>query len=181
MTRHSQIAAAWLAAAALMVVQAGCQNIDPSKGYTTASQYRKDVRTIAVPIFHRGAGEFRRDIEIRLTEAIIKYIESETPYKVVDKSRADSILIGTLNSAKIQPLSIDTRTGRPREVQVRLNVDFTWKDLRGAGRIYVQRKNFRVAAEYLPAEPLSEDFFLGSEDALNKLAQRIVEQLAEPW
>ncbi len=181
MTRHGLIITVWLAAAALGTGQLGCQNIDPTKGYTTASQYRSDVRTIAVPIFHRGAGEFRRDIEIRLTEAIIKYIEGETPYKVVEKSRADSILTGTLNSAKIQPLSIDTRTGRPREVQIRLNVDFTWKDLRGAGQIYVQRKNFRVAAEYLPTDPFAEDFFLGSEAALNKLAQRIVEQLAEPW
>jgi len=159
---------------------AGC-NADPTQGYTTASQFRTDVQTVAVPIFRREAGEFRRNIEIRLTEAIIKHIEAQTPYKVVDRSRADTLLEGTLRWARIRPLSFDPRTGMAREVQVRLCVDFIWKDLREPGKVFAERKNFRVAADYIPQCPFSEDFFLGSEDAINKLGQRIVEQLAQPW
>jgi hypothetical protein len=164
----------------LGVAAAGC-NVDPTQGYTTTSQFRTDVQTIAVPIFRRGVREYRRDIEIRLTEAIVKHIEAETPYKVVDKARADTLLTGTLQQARIQPLSFDPRTGTAREIQVRLIVDFTWQDLRGPGKVLVERKNFRVAADYIPPCPFGEDFFLGSEDAINKLARRIVEQLAQPW
>jgi len=174
---------AWaLAAAALAAAMpAGCANVDPSEGYTTASQYPRDVRTVAVPIFHRAAGEYRRDFEIRLTEAVKKRIAQETGYRLADKSHADTILLGTLRWIHQRPLSYNTRMGRPREYQVRLSVDLVWKDLRGEGRIRMERKDFRVAATYLLARPFREDFFMGSEDAANRLAQRIVEQLADSW
>ena len=159
----------------------GCGNPDPNKGYTTTSQYRTDVQTIAVPIFRRGTYEYRRDIEFRLTEALKKQIEARTHYKLVDKSRADTLLTGVIQSVEQDVLSFNQRTGRPREVQLRVTVDFTWKDLRPPGKMIKEKKNFRVAAEYLPSAPFSEDFFDGSEDAFNKMARRIVEQLAQRW
>ena len=149
-------------------------------GYTTRSQYRQGVSTIAVPIWHRAADEYRREIEIRLTESLVKRIEAETPYKVVDRSRADTVLEGTLRRVQQSVLSFDPRTRQAREIQARFLVDFTWKDLR-TGEVLVERKKFPVTTEYIPPCPFGEDFFLGSEDAVNKLAQRIVEQLAEPW
>ena len=171
----------WLTPVMLLAaVAAGC-NADPTRSYTTLSQYPSHFRTVAVPIFRRGAGEFRRDIEIRLTEAVIKRIEAETPYKVVDRSRADTLLTGTLRWARIQPLSFDSRTGTAREIQLRLSVDIAWQELGGAGRTLVDRKDFRVSADYIPPCPFSEDFFVGSEDAINEMAGRIVEQLAKPW
>ena len=159
----------------------GCSNPDPSKGYTTIDQYRPEIKTIAVPIFRRGTYEYRRDIEFRLTEALIKQIEAQTRYKVVSKGRADTELTGTIRAIDQQVLSFAPDTGRAREIQMRIIVDFTWKDLRGEGKVLVERKNFRVAAEYIPPDPFNEDFFLGSEDAFNKMARRIVGQLAQPW
>lgn len=163
------------------VVFAGCDNPDPTKGYTTISQYRPDIKTVAVPIFRRGTYEYRRDIEFRLTEALVKQIEAQTPYKVVDKGRADTLLTGTIQSIDPQVLSFIPHTGRAREIQLRVIVDFTWQDLRGPGKVLVEKKNFRVAAEYIPEAPFSEDLFLGSEDAFNEMARRIVEQMAQPW
>ncbi len=159
----------------------GCGNPDPTKGYTTISQYRPDIKTIAVPIFRRGTYEYRRNIEFRLTEAVVKQIEAETPYKVVDKARADTLLTGTIQRIEQNVLSFNPRTGQAREIQLRVIVDFTWKDLRGEGKVLVDRKNFRAASEYIPTEPFNEDFFLGSEDAFGEMARRIVEQLAQPW
>ena len=174
--------ARWALAAAVWsaMLLGGCGNVDPSRGYTTASQYPGDVRSVAVPIFRRGAGEYRRDVEIRLTEAVKKRIGLETGYRVTDRSRADTVLLGTLNWARQRPLTYDTREGRPRELQVRFSVNLVWKDLRGPGRIRMERKDFRVSATYVRSRPFREEFFMGSEDALNRLAQRIVEQLAEP-
>lgn len=169
-----------LTCAGCVLALTGCMNPDPSQGYTTRSQFRQDVKTVTVPIWRRGTQEFRRDFEIKLTEALVKRIEAETPYKVVDKSRADSILEGTLQSIKQHVLSFDPRTGQAREIQVRLTVDFTWKNLR-TGEVMVEKKNFPVTADYIPLSPFREDVFLGTQDALNELAIRIVEQLADKW
>ena len=158
----------------------GCSNPDPNKGYTTISQYRPDIKTIAVPIFRRGTYEYRRNIEFRLTEAVVKQIEAQTHYKVVDKSQAETLLTGTIQSVDPQVLSFNPNTGRAREIQLRIVVDFTWKNL-NTGEVLVTRKNFRVATEYIPEAPLSEDFFRGSEDAFDKMARRIVEQLRQRW
>ncbi len=174
--------AAWvLALATPLALMGGCANGDPSEGYTTATQYRTDVRSVSVPIFTRAADEFRRDIEIRLTEAVKKQIALESGYRVVDQARADTVLIGRLNWVKKRPMSINTASGRAREYLVQLSVDLLWKDLRGDGRILMEREDFRVKAEYIPTGPFFEDFFMGSEDAVNRMAQRIVEQLARPW
>ncbi len=162
-------------------VCAGCDNPDPTKGYTTISQYRPDIKTIAVPIFPARDLRISARHRVRLTEAVVKQIEAQTPYKVVDKSRADTLLTGTIQSIDPQVLSFVPHTGRAREIQLRVIVDFTWKDLRGEGKVLVERKNFRVAAEYIPEAPFSEDFFLGSEDAFNEMARRIVDQMAQPW
>ncbi len=170
MNRTWTVFAVGLAAAASA---AGC-------GYNLRSDYRPGIRTVAVPVWRRGTQEYRRDIEIRLTEALVKHIEASTPYKVVDASRADTLLAGTLKSATQRVLTFDPRMGRAREIQLRLIADFTWKDLR-SGEILVDRKDFRVATTYIPEAPLSEDFFLGSEDAVNKLARRVIEQMKQPW
>jgi len=166
----------------IAVAGAGCTNPDPTKGFTTASQYRPDVKTIAVPIFRRGPYEYRREVEFRLTEAVKKTIEAQTPYKVVPASRADTILLGTIRKIDQRVLSYNPRTGRAREIQVRISVDITWKDLRpNRPVILLPKKNIRVADEYILECPFSEGFFLGSESLFNKAARRIVEQLARPW
>lgn len=164
----------------LAAITIGCGNVDPHKGYTMTSEYRPGIRTVAVPIWTRTAQEYRRDLEISLTEAICKRIESDTPYKVADKSRADTELKGELGVVEQRVLSFNPDTGRAREIQLRLTVNFTWKDLR-TGEVLLEKKGFRMAADYIPPEPFNEDFFLGSQDALNRLAQRIVEQLKSNW
>ncbi len=168
-----RIVAAMLLLAASGIGLGGC-------GYTWGTPYRTDVRTVCVPIFNRGAGEFRRDIEIRLTESIAKRIEAETPYKVVDRKTADTELTGTLVAVKQHVRSYDPDTGNARSIQMQMIVDFTWKDLR-TGLPLAERKNFAVTALYIPLPPFSEDFFEGSEDAINRIALRIVEQMMAPF
>ena len=148
-------------------------------GYTTASQYPDDVETVAVDIFARGKDVYRRGIEMRITEAIVKQIELDTPYKVTKKSRADTQLSGTLEVVNQRVLSTNTLTGQPHEIEITLEVSFTWKDLR-SGKILAEQSSMPMAATYIPQDPFSEDFFQGSEDDVNRLAARIVEQM-EKW
>jgi hypothetical protein len=172
-----------LAAAALAAAFSGCgpaADGDPTTGYVWSSPDREDVETVYVPMWTRGKGEYRRELEFRLTEALVKRIESETPYKVADRGVADTELTGTIQRVSQRVLSFHPGTGRAREIQLTVHVDFTWTDLR-TGRTLVERKDFTAAAEYIPPAPLEEDFFLGGEDALNRVAERIVRQLQRPW
>ena len=162
-----------------IVAVAGCSS-DPSAGYSTRSMYAENISTVAVPIWQRGSAVYRRNVEERLTEAIIKRIELDTPYKVVDKSKADTLLEGVLTAYGQRVMSFDPATGNPRDIELTLFVDFTWTDLR-SGEILVHREKFRATGVYYPTAPFGEDPYLGAEDALNQLAKRIVETLEKPW
>ncbi|NQU75207.1 MAG: LptE family protein [Planctomycetes bacterium] len=168
-----------LFSAALMFAQ-GCSS-DPYKGYSfETGLYRQDIKTVAVPIWRRGDKVYRRDLEQQLTEALVKRIELDSPYKVADKSIADTMLEGTIVAVTQRVLSFNPSQGTPRDVELRIVVDFTWTDQR-TGEILVQKKGFRAAGVYYPAGALAEDFSLGSADAVNHLAQLIVETMEKPW
>jgi outer membrane lipopolysaccharide assembly protein LptE/RlpB len=162
-----------------MLAACGCAS-DPTQGYTVKSQYLQNVRTVAVPIWTRGKEVYRRELEMQLTEAVIKRLELSTPYKVVDKTRADTELRGTIDNVSQRVLSFNPDSGQARETEITYTVSFTWTDLR-SGKVLTRRRNFRQAGAYIPLAPFGEGFFQGSEDVVNKLAQRIVEQLAVEW
>ena len=63
-------------------------------GYLTQRPFPTDIRTIHVEMFH--SKEFRRELEFRLTEALIKRIEMDTPYRIAPKRTADAVLSGDM-------------------------------------------------------------------------------------
>ena len=162
----------------LAMLASGCG--DGSSGYTMREPYRSDVKTVCVPIWVRGKDVYRRELEFRLTEAVVKQIELSTPYKVTSRAKADTLLEGTIENVSQRVLSINPDTGQPREKEVTLIVSFTWTDLR-TGSVLAKRSRYGVSSTYIPPDPFNEDFFQGSEDAMNRLAQRIVEQMEENW
>jgi hypothetical protein len=169
--------------AAAVLLAAGCSD-DPAAGYSLKSQYRSDVRTVAVPIFQRHRDIYRRDIEFELTEAIVKRIELDTPYKVVSRGQADTELTGTIERIDQHIASFDPDTGRPRELLLTITVSYAWKDLR-AGRAanpqIAGNPRLKVTGYYVTHEPVGEDFFVGEQDVINRLARRIVESMEAPW
>jgi hypothetical protein len=102
------------------------------------------------------------------------------PYKVTAKSRADTLLVGSIDDVEQRVLSFSPDTGLPRESELTLVVSFTWTDLR-TGKTIVQRKKMRVSGTYTREDPITEDFFQGSENVINRLASRVVEQMEQPW
>lgn len=157
----------------LVTMVSGC-------GYQMGMPYRKDVRTVAVPVWTRGKDVYRRDVEKRLTEALIKRIQLQTPYAIAPVSQADSKLTGSIEVIAQQVLSKNTDTGEAREREVTFVVSFLWVDLRNGKELAV-RKRFRASGKYISEDPFNEDFFEGSEDAINEIAQRIVEQMQETF
>ncbi len=161
---------------------AGCgystNGSDPATGsrYQWRSLYREDVRTVAVPIFTNKS--FRRGVEFALTKAVINDIEAKTPYKVVPKERADTILTGEIVEIELRNLSRDSQLAIPQEQLYVVTVDFIWKDLR-SGRVLTERKNFQQTNTFYPT--LGEGEFLGSQQNAEKLALGIVQELQADW
>jgi hypothetical protein len=145
-------------------------------GYRWNSLYREDIQTVAVPIFTNM--DFRRGVEFRLTEAVVKELAARTHYKVAPRERADTILEGQLTAVAVGTLDRDFHTNLPREQQLVLSVDFVWKDLR-TGQILAQRRGMRQDAAFYPT--LGEGEFAGSQDAVERLALAIVQELQADW
>jgi hypothetical protein len=122
--------------------------------------------------------EFRRNLEFQLTEAIQKRILMDTDYKLTDKSRADTMLSGQVLEVRQATLGTDLGSGLPRETQATFIVSFRWKDLR-TGKTLVDRPRFAQTVDYI--RPVGEDFFDASQEALDDLAERIVEQMQSDW
>ena len=149
---------------------------DESRGYQWRSLYRQDVRTVAVPIFRSTS--FERGTEFSLSKALVNQIEASTPYKVVPRERADTILEGEIVETDVNSLSSDRGAAIPQEQMMVVTINFIWKDLR-TGRILVERRNFEQTATYYPT--LGEGPFVGRQQAVERLALAIVQELQADW
>ena len=89
-------------------------------------------------------------------------------------------MTGSVDEIVQRPLSINPDTGYVRELEVAFIVSFKWVDL-ATGRVIVERTNFRVAGTYFPEGPVSESFFQGSADVIDRVATRVVEQMEIPF
>jgi hypothetical protein len=147
-----------------------------AEGYQWKSVYRQDVRSVAVPIFKSVS--FARGVEFSLSTALVKQIEATTPCKVLPRERADTILEGEVVEVSVATLSNDPKSALPQEQLVDVRVNFTWKDLR-TGRILVERRNLERAATFYPT--LGEGRFVGTQEASERLALAIVQELQADW
>lgn len=145
-------------------------------GYSSSSLHPSGIRTVYVEMFQ--SREFRRDIEFELTEALRKEIDRSTPYRNAPKSRADTVLSGEILEVRQGTLGRDFLTDMPRELAATFVISYRWKDLR-TGRILVENPNFVQTVDYVP--PVREDFFVARQEAVNRLARRIVDTMETPW
>jgi Lipopolysaccharide-assembly len=96
-------------------------------GYTTKPQYATNIHTVYVPIFKNLT--MWRGLEFDLTRAVIREIESKTPYKVVsDPTCADTQLTGTIVSLNKNVINRN-QLNEIREAETTLGVEIVWKDL----------------------------------------------------
>jgi hypothetical protein len=122
--------------------------------------------------------EFRRGLEFTLTEALQKRILQDTPYRIADKSTADTMISGEVLEVRQNVMGRMYLTGQPRQLQATFIIRFEWKDLR-SGQVLVNHPRFVQSIEYIP--PIGETFDNASDAALDDLAERMVEQMMSSW
>ncbi len=116
----------WILGTVLLLgLFSGCLGLGYHVG--TKSLFGQDIKTVHVPIFESSVD--RREIAEQLTEAVCKRIEARSPYKVVGRPDADSVLSGRIVT-ETRRVSIYDSFGDVRQQSGTLSVYITWKDRR---------------------------------------------------
>src|SRR5262249_13109459 len=118
-------------AAFVLVSLSGCAGWDGHFclcGYTTRPMYDLSIRTVRVPIFKNVT--MRHGMEFEITKAVIREIQSKTPYRVVQCSEdADTELLGTVVGLNKGIVNVN-QLGEIRAAETVLTVELVWRDLR---------------------------------------------------
>src|SRR6185503_5634240 len=107
----------------------GCgYSADRKAIFRTENARKQPIRTVAVDVF--ASHEFRRGLELQLTEAVKKRINADSPYRLANKTYSDTVLTGEVREVKQSTIGRDFRNVLPRETAASIVVSFQWKDLR---------------------------------------------------
>ncbi|MHC4756350.1 MAG: hypothetical protein ACYTBP_14535, partial [Planctomycetota bacterium] len=92
----SQKYVSWILSAGMFVAALCLSGCGGSSGYSNEPLYPDQINTIYVKMFDNQG--MRRGIEYKLSEALAKRIEVETPYKIVTSmDRADTVISGYIS------------------------------------------------------------------------------------
>lgn len=144
--------------------------------YSTQRPFSRDFTTVHVEMIN--SREFRREVEFRLTEALAKRIEMDTPYRLAPRETADVLVSGEILDISNRVFGDDFESGLPREIGSTVTLRFQVKDMR-TGEILVQRPRFVYQTHYTP--PVGESFDKGMVRAMDGLAEALVETMETTW
>ncbi|MEK6676207.1 MAG: LPS assembly lipoprotein LptE [Planctomycetota bacterium] len=144
--------------------------------YTTQRPFPTDIQTVHVEMFQ--SKEFRRELEFRLTEAVGKRLEMDTPYRLGTRETADALLSGEILEVKNRTFADDFKTDLPREIGSTVILRVRFQDLR-TGETLVERPRFVYQSSYIP--PVGETFSDGMTRAMDGLAEVVVEAIETDW
>jgi hypothetical protein len=132
---------------------AGCENGGHFTlfGYTTQPPFDCDIRTVYVQIALNTT--YLRGVEFDLTKEVVRALGT-SPYRVTsDRNRADTELIMKV-VANGKSTVLLNQLGEARDVEVRINIEVEWRDLRPGhtGDILSNPKRFDPNEAPLPGD-----------------------------
>jgi hypothetical protein len=166
---------------AVMLATMGCAGTS-FLGYTTHGMYPEHIRTVAVPIF-KNTG-FRRDIEFKLTQEVVRELE-RVGFKVVPAERADVELIGTINDVAKMSMGLDGFSN-PRGGMLYLSASIRCVERRTGktlqeGEIGVDPRPYNLRSSDSFLIDVGQSFATAEDRAIKELARNIVALLQTPW
>lgn len=151
---------------------------DPSEGWSTRSSHPETYRTVAVPMFDNRT--YERDVSRLITDAVVKEIQQNTPYRVTSAAKADTVLRGSIRQVALKELSKSVATGLSEEMVMQVTVDYEWIDMR-TGKPIVSRQGFTGSGVFIASRPQAEPIDLGGYNAVQQLASDIVASMQVDW
>lgn len=141
------------------------------------------IRTVHIPFVRNET--FRHDLGPQLTNALVGEIERQTPFKVVSNPNADSVLRCNI-TAQSKSVLTETASDDPRALDSAITVNATWISRGGQpllqNSIASQDSNsiaFSQSVRFVPEAGQSID--TANQEAIEKLARRIVSQMESRW
>ena len=138
--------------------------------------YPEHVSTVAIPTVTNATSQ--RGDTAQLTQALVRELETRTPYRVERREKADTLLEVKISDIRRRTTSRDRVTATPNEQLYVVLADVIWKDLR-TGEVLMRLANFEQTAAFYPT--LGESDFLASQEAAEQLAAGIIEALGADW
>ncbi|GHT20755.1 hypothetical protein FACS189419_00460 [Planctomycetales bacterium] len=164
----------------LCLVCGGCIGLGYHAG--AKSLFGENIQTIYVPIFE--ADPTRRHVAERLTESVCKRIEERSPYKVVSRPSADSVLLGRI-VMKSQNTTLVDDSNDPRQKVGTLSVQVKWtnrreQELRSETLSWKEGTATATASDHYAAE-FGQSLLTSEQNQIDDLAERIVNMMEMPW
>jgi hypothetical protein len=163
----------------LLMLGTGCATYQ----FGSRSLFRDDIKTVYVPIARNDT--FRHDLGVRLTEAVIRQIETQTPYKVTGDPNANSTLTVRVTSESKRVLT-ETVTDDPRALDTLVSAQASWVDRFGNTLMQNQVPIVgNLATEFLQSDRMvpeaGQSVETSLQAAIEDLADRIVSQMENRW
>jgi len=161
----------------LIFVLSACAS-HPSEGWTIGSTFDTNIKTVAVPVVQNNS--FDREVGYLLTNALIREIETRTPWRVADETTADTLLEVTITGVDMRALSQSRLTRLDQEMAVQITTDWTWERL-DDNQTITGWDGMGTSGLFFPSNPLSEPVELGRLQSVDLMAKAIVDRMAEAW
>jgi hypothetical protein len=165
-----------MAACALLAAGTGC-------GYNVGAPFNPEVRTVSVSIAQSDSN--RRWLEYQLTEAVQQQIQQRSHFRLAKEGTADTRLSLRIVDLRKSALG-QTRNSDPRELQMNLQVDAVWEDVR-SGEI-LRQQGFeipagatRLAAQSEFAPEVGQSLATAEREVVSRLSRNIVDMMEMPW
>jgi hypothetical protein len=147
------------------------------KGYKAGTLFPREVNSVYVEMFDNLT--FRRGAEYKLTDALAKRIEAETPYKIIsDRDRADTLVSGRITWLGEALLTMERERGLPLEKEFEAVAVVSWKNLK-TGELLIDSRSVSGSASF--SDYQNQDLDYASSLAVNNLAVKIVELMEQKW
>ena len=153
-------------------------------GYTQEVKLPSGIKTIAIKTFKNEIPPqeqfaYRPGLEIELTNALIDSFIFDGNLKVVDESKADAVLEGSVISYEQEGLRFD-RLESVEEYRLFLVVKFKIIDRR-THRVIINEPNFSGRAEFFVSRNPTSNRKIAANSATFDLAKSLVNRVVEEW
>jgi hypothetical protein len=147
-------------------------------GYHVGNQflYRNDIRSVHVRIFESDS--YRRFLGQRLSEAVVKQVELQTPLTITEPELANSFIQGRILRDSKQVLA-ENRFDELRALNYGWQLEVTWVDR--AGVPLMQRQILRIDDDVSFIPEGGQSLATAELEMVERLARQIVGQMEMAW
>jgi hypothetical protein len=167
----SRSRATWVACTLLFLVAAGCGVYSATSG-----RVEERLKYVAVPYLENNSA--KPDLEIELTDAIIRALQQDNTLKVVGDADARVILQGKIVRYRVAP-AFASASGQVDEQQVQILVELEML-VRDSGEKIFEKKRLTGTGNYVLNDPDSSEA-KATEEAAQEIVRGVLALVVEDW